>query len=471
MRKRKAGKPSSSDLTSSEGRKDVPGTVSTQSDAEGSTTKKRKTFVQRAGQVGHSTGLGQTADGRPATILEQHEDLPQPNAQTATAKAPVKKRKKRKSIGQNSRKKPKLPKEGKGQESRDRPMDEAQEPDNHQLELLPSPQDGEINKIPSTLDGEVAIESEGPPQDLAPNSDPQNEAQSTILGPKSPAERKPKRKKRKSIGQQRPRRKATEEKKVKEAVQSAQSDVTRSRSKDQNGGLTTTKPRVRGRPKKTSASTIKHIHGRAVQEIDSGSVGPKNKLSRGRGRPKKLSNLDAGNQDEGNEISSTEDPETTEIIPKRKNGRRNLQFPSEISKPSATVESGKAQRRKAAPDATKQKTSTTSRKAPKNSMPITVYRISSTHTVDHDDDANAPVDPSTFFKRNGVNAVDVLSQFCRELVLKSSDSIKRAARKEPNNPEKAGLERTRKTIEMYGNELDDQLCELVSFYPQPAIRQ
>ena len=431
----------------------------------------RKTSQQEAGQTSYSTSLGQTMDERPATIAEQHESLPQPKAQPAPAKASVKKRKKRKSIGQNSRKKQKITDVKKHQEGEIHPMDRAQMSVSHQLEILPSLQGGEINeKSPSPAEI-IETGSELPLQDLPPELGAQNEAQSSISTSKSPAERKHKRKKRKSIGQQRPRRKSIGGKKIKDAVQSAQSDATGPQSEDQNGRLIITKPRGRGRPTKISpALSIKHVQDEALPDIDGSGIGLNIKPSQSRGRlRKKLSNLDAGNQEDGNEITPPEALGTAESKPNRKRGRRKSQFPSEISKTSATVEPGKTRRRKATPDVTQPKITTVSRKPPKNSMPITVYRMSSTHTTDHNDDPDATVDPSTFPKRNGVNAVDVLSQFCRELVLKSSDSVKHAARIEPNKPRKAALERERKTIQRYGDELDGRLCELVSCSLLPAF--
>lgn len=95
------------------------------------------------------------------------------------------------------------------------------------------------------------------------------------------------------------------------------------------------------------------------------------------------------------------------------------------------------------------------RKPPKNSIPITVYRMPSTHDLDPDtDDSNQTNDT--------INAVDVLAQVCREQISKSATSASEAADQKSNHSEKLALERKAKAIKLYGDELDIQLFHLVS---------
>lgn len=117
---------------------------------------------------------------------------------------------------------------------------------------------------------------------------------------------------------------------------------------------------------------------------------------------------------------------------------------SEAANPSKTTK----------PPKTRQRAAT--RKPPKTSIPITVYRRSSTHDLDSDtDDSNQTNDT--------INAVDVLAQVCREQISQSATSASEAANQESNRSEK--LERKTKAIRMYGDERDLQLFHLVSPIP------
>ncbi len=106
---------------------------------------------------------------------------------------------------------------------------------------------------------------------------------------------------------------------------------------------------------------------------------------------------------------------------------------------------------------------TVPRKPPDNTIPITVYRMSSNHDLDpNTDDLDPLIDLSRFPKSNSINAVDVLAQVCREQVSKTYDSVNEAARKNSASSQKVALDRKLRTIKMYGDELDLQLFHLVS---------
>lgn len=116
---------------------------------------------------------------------------------------------------------------------------------------------------------------------------------------------------------------------------------------------------------------------------------------------------------------------------------------SQAANPSKTAKPPKARPRVA------------TRKPPKNSIPITVHRMPSTHDLDPDtDDSNQTNDT--------INAVDILAHACREQISKSATSASEAANQESNRSEKLALERKAKAIKMYGDELDLELLHLVS---------
>lgn len=115
---------------------------------------------------------------------------------------------------------------------------------------------------------------------------------------------------------------------------------------------------------------------------------------------------------------------------------------SQAANPSKTTKPPKARPRVA------------TRKPPKNSIPIKVYRMPSTHDLDPDtDDSNQTNDT--------INAVDILAQ-CREQISKSATSASEATNQESNRAEKLAFERKAKAIKMYGDELDLELLHLVS---------
>lgn len=97
------------------------------------------------------------------------------------------------------------------------------------------------------------------------------------------------------------------------------------------------------------------------------------------------------------------------------------------------------------------------RKEKPGTIPITVHRLSRPQPTDHssaDEDILAAVNP--FPKRSGVNAIDVLSQICRELVAKAAENLKSGEAKE-RGARKRVETRKRKAVEMFGEELDARL--------------
>ena len=93
-------------------------------------------------------------------------------------------------------------------------------------------------------------------------------------------------------------------------------------------------------------------------------------------------------------------------------------------------------------------------------IPVTVHRLSRVQEID--DDLDVLAGPAPFPKKAGVNAVDVLGQICRELIDKTINTLQQGADRERNNGSRAEWTRKRKSIEMFGDELDDRLFQMVS---------
>jgi len=101
------------------------------------------------------------------------------------------------------------------------------------------------------------------------------------------------------------------------------------------------------------------------------------------------------------------------------------------------------------------------RNPPKNTIPITFYAPPSPSASDSDAMidplSNAPPAPG---RAKGINAVDVLSQNCLEMLARTSASLADKANASPD--QKAEYTGRKKTVEMYSAELEDRLFELTT---------
>ncbi|MCJ1430112.1 hypothetical protein MMC29_008027 [Sticta canariensis] len=504
-RKKRAGKPLSSDIPIIEGQQGVQGALHTRSNQKGKATKKRNIGVKKTKEVTDSNGHRLAVDERPVTIHEELGDFSQANETTSQPEvlhAHGKKRKKRKSIGQNSRKKPRLQNVDRKPAGSTQPPAEALRPVNYQPEDRADLQGGEIKEQSQSSAEMLAIEQKKLPRGSTHDLGAGEVQKLTVDLSKSAAERKPRRKKRKCIGQQRPRRKVTAVGTAGDTVPSTRFDAARAVAEYQDGSSTTVKKsRGRGRPSKKILSTIdvddvqdevtQHTNGtdvtrntrsargsgRSKKTPSSDDVDVRDEVlvdtnksnstrnarsTRGRGRSRKEIAVDAAVQGENNEDDDNDGPKPVENVSTRNRGRpkRNVLF--EPSETSNTVKRKRVQEKVTRdPDTIDKKIPIASRKPPKNSMPITVYRMSTNDALDSENDrSDSLINPSALPKNNAVNVVDVLAQICRELVSKSTDSFGEAAKNERNQSKKATLERKRNTIETYGEELDNRLFQL-----------
>ena len=504
-RKKGAGKPSSSDIPISEDQEGVRGTIPTQSGRGGKAAKKPKTGVKMTDDVINTNGLALVMDERPVIIHEEQGELSQANEEISQPflQAHGKKRKDRKPIEQNSSKKPRLQTSDGDREDSEQPPEDASGHVNHQEEASVDSQNREI-KEPSQNSAKIlAIGLESLPHNSAQDSNVEEVQNLTLTSIKSPTEHRPRRKKRKSIGQQKPRRKVSEVATAGDSIHSARSDAAEAAPEAQHGSSTVKKSRGRGRPRKIlSTIDVGDVQGEVLQATSStdvarntNSAGDRDqskkipsstevvardgvrtnihnsnvtrnaRTARGRGRPRKGIPAGAVVQDEGeSENGANEDHRPVEKLPTRKRGRPKLNVATKASEASTTVKKRKIMKKDARDlNAIDGKIPSASRQPPENSMPITGYRMSTNDALDSEHNhPESPTKSSALSKNDNVNAVDALAQICQELVSKSTESLDEVAKNERNKTKKATLERKRKNIEAYGEELDNRLFQLVS---------
>lgn len=104
------------------------------------------------------------------------------------------------------------------------------------------------------------------------------------------------------------------------------------------------------------------------------------------------------------------------------------------------------------------------RPSAKDTVPITVHRLSQPQALNNitGNEDNTVVAP-TLIKRSGVNAVDVLSQICKELITQSAESLQQRGGSEASGYEMGRGEamRKRKAVEAFGAQLEERLFEMV----------
>lgn len=228
---------------------------------------------------------------------------------------------------------------------------------------------------------------------------------------------KPRRKKRKSIGQQsiRPKKKATD-------------TATPSKTTD------------------TKASLTKRV-------TDPKSKKPVNAASSTRPKAKTTRFPTPAEEVVPDPIDTADDPpEPVQAPKKRGRPRKNdaPQIPSPTTKPS--------QPRIQKPKSTKVNTT---RKAPKNTIPITFYAPPSPSASDTDPQIDPLSNPTTRAPTaKTINAVDVLSQTCHEMLATTNASLAEKARSLPD--QRAKYTRRKKTVDIYSEELEDRLFQLTT---------
>ena len=159
-------------------------------------------------------------------------------------------------------------------------------------------------------------------------------------------------------------------------------------------------------------------------------------------------------------LSSSSQPRKRGRPKKSDIARHNLPGQAAIKQSTSHSKSSQAAVHLAPFSSTKHGEKTIPRARP-NSIPITVHRLNHLSIGDPssaEDDILSCL--PTFPNRSSVNAIDVLSQICREVVGKTVESLQLAEAKEPG--ERQGVEQHKRgVIELYGSELDARLFQMV----------
>jgi hypothetical protein len=228
----------------------------------------------------------------------------------------------------------------------------------------------------------------------------------------------------------------------------------------------------RGRPRKSSVAKaviekLGNAETRRTPQGASSRVGELSRQLRGSSiSPRVIS--DEGEQGE----EETEGSEGTEAAYDQSSRGRatqsNVQTRSRITgkdqrRPSAASSTRTDQRRS---DVRAHPKGPTRRVSDHETVPILVHRLSTRHNGDYvgEDAVFDPIPPHS--NRAGVNAVDVLSQICRELITGSVEKLRQGAEQENDNARLREWKRKRKAIEAFGEELEERLFEMVRFQLQ-----
>ena len=102
-------------------------------------------------------------------------------------------------------------------------------------------------------------------------------------------------------------------------------------------------------------------------------------------------------------------------------------------------------------------------------IPVTVHRISRLHKLNFlDEEGNDLAGPPPLPKKSSVNAIDVLGQICREMIAKTVENLREGGERERVDKRKAEWRRKRKTVEVFGEELDSRLFQMVCHHHTPT---
>lgn len=278
---------------------------------------------------------------------------------------------------------------------------------------------------------------------------------------------KPKRKKRKSIGQQRPKKQSMDlAKPNRTATKAAASGQLVIRDELSNKPIA---KRGRPRAKRPREETIEESQTESLghvsdegKKIQPSKLGLKRKPKASRGRPKAKPILEdtvdePDEQASRHELEEEEEVQAPALPEKKKRGRPRkadaAQPTSKTTRPTKALASRKPGAKTASIAAPK------ARAPPKNSIPITIYAPPSPTSDAEDDPLSTSLPPTT---SNTINAVDVLSQLCSELLSKSSSALAEQARSDPSSTKQTELKRTKQTTDLYAEELASRLLQLAT---------
>lgn len=436
-----------------------------QTDLEEFATKKRKIngrdFAETddelniPGVVGIAKA-GRNQDSKAQNKSSQTQISKSSPSEVIAGLAKGKKRKKRKPIGQILRKKPKIGSNSKYQNIEIPTSAKSLGSKNVEPRVSSLLLDTHLAEDPQNLAVSSTSGSRGIIKDQAQSFNVrQDEKDLNLISPKQQIEIKGKKRKPNSIGQA--SKKALEATKL---VQSSKANILKlkpNEPSDKHGSPTiaskASSTQIRGRPKKVQVGDKPKIsQNNNAYRVGSNNDDTKSKQPKRRGRPKKQSVVisEAIQAEEDNTTAS--EIRETRIHQTINRGRPRRDEQSDELCQSDSNKSDENENRK----------SHVRNKVPKKTIPITVYRLSSAQASNENEAEIDPLnDKLPVFKNRGVNAIDVLSQMCREIILKSSDSVSREMNHQLSNSQKVELEHKRGIIEMYGEELNNRLFQLV----------
>lgn len=386
------------------------------------------------------------------------------NLQTGVAEPHGKKRKKRRSIGQIQRKKPRT------QNVEDQ-LDNEESEQTKALTLTRRSAENSVEHSTNTVEGflqplgrSAVIGSLSEPQNSVPGGRAEQDLKRVV--PKVKAQPKTRRKKRKSIGQiQAPRKRLSTEIKHERAVRTTESIRTKSSKSNQNtiGQAALKISRGRGRPKKLAPQIQEET---IVDEI----IQPKSKSPEGIGIElqeskdqfeKSLPPVGEARQEEvTGTITQNETKEQPAPLAKKR-GRPPKRVLSDVINSSNVENLKQLQKRKAKTSTFNRRIEATmSRKPPKNPALITTYRSLLSVAPDYDDSEFDTLG-ITACKKNIANAADAPGQACHEVG-------KRKKSLDPETQEQTGeLDRgdngcTTSMINRHGEGPANHLSEMVS---------
>ncbi|KAF6226964.1 hypothetical protein HO133_008405 [Letharia lupina] len=379
-----------------------------------------------------------------ASLLENVNEEQDDGSEVAELRKEKPKKRKRVTVGQQPKKRAKV-----GTTKPNRKLKAREETSTAEGAPEASQRMGESAEVEADTVGHVAEE----PEATAEEAEPQTQ--------------KPKRKKRKSIGQQKPKKKpmdlATPDRTASKAAargQLATRNELNSKPTARRG-----RPRAKERPEevieKPLAGNLGHVPEEEAEiQFSEPALKDKHKARRGRPKAKPISEHAI---DEPDEEARRDTPEEEEEVPapimpeKKRRGRPRkadaAQSPSLNTRTTKVPASRKPKAKAASATAPK------ARAPPKDSIPITIYAPPSP-TSDAEDDPLSTSQPHTTV--NTINAVDVLSQLCSELLSKSSSALAEQAHSDDPSTNQSELKRTKQTTDLYAKELASRLLQLTT---------
>lgn len=326
-------------------------------------------------------------------------------------------------------------------------------------------------EIDTAEDGLEAAQRGGKPDEVELNSITHVPKEQQATAEAEPQTQKPKRKKRKSIGQQKPKKKYLDlitPNRTTSKTATARLVATKDESRNKQAAK-------RGRPRKKQApegniensqvENMGHLNEEKNIQVSEPGLSSKPKARRGRPKAKPISK-DTGDQPDGeaSRPALEEDDEVQgPVLPeKKKRGRPRKADAAQATAQATRLTKNPSSRKPKSKPAT---STPKARASPKKTIPITVYAPPSPTSSDADDDPLATSHPNTTITTTtSINPVDALSQLCSELLSKYSSTLTEQVHSDDpsSSTNQSELERTLQATDLYAQELASRLRQLTT---------